>query len=239
MRLSFRAHVAALIFAGTISTARSFLVAPLASRQSIGCRTIAGRQHQISPALTSLKMNKALQRPGEANSDAKTVALIGGGIAGLACARRLKELGLAPTVFDTGKHAVGGRVSSRVLSFEDKTTKKTVSTKVDHSTQFFTATDDRFRQLVGWLEAQGAVKEWKGPVGILENGSFSALDDSEEKRWVGRGGIDAVPKALAQDLRTIVDCWVAVVERQDNGKWRLFKVARPVPARSLAIDVQD
>ena len=60
------------------------------------------------PALLSLSMNKALQRPGQASADAKTIAIIGGGISGLVCARRLKELGLSPTVFDTGKRGVGG-----------------------------------------------------------------------------------------------------------------------------------
>ena len=32
------------------------------------------------PALLSLSMNKALQRPGQASADAKTIAIIGGGI---------------------------------------------------------------------------------------------------------------------------------------------------------------
>ena len=44
-----------------------------------------------------------------------SVGVIGGGVAGLMCATRLQELGLAPIVFDTGKHAVGGRASSRRL----------------------------------------------------------------------------------------------------------------------------
>jgi predicted NAD/FAD-dependent oxidoreductase len=171
----------------------------------------------------SLNMNKALQRPGQACSEAKSVALIGGGISGLVCAQRLKELGLNPTVFDTGKRAVGGRVSSRTLSFEPKGAKKPLRVPVDHSTQFFTATDERFIKLVHSLQASGAVAEWKGPVGSLDNGKFTPLDDSL-KRWVGRGGMDAVPKALAKDLRTVIDCWVAVVDRQEEtGKWRLFK----------------
>ena len=43
----------------------------------------------------------------------RSVAVIGGGISGLSCAVRLAELGYSPTVFDTGRKAVGGRCSSR------------------------------------------------------------------------------------------------------------------------------
>jgi predicted NAD/FAD-dependent oxidoreductase len=199
---------------GLALTASGFLQKPLGGSSTVTRRTL------------SLMMNKALQRPGQAGSNGPSVALIGGGIAGLACARRLKELGLSPTVFDTGKHAVGGRVSSRVMKVEqkgEKGAKKAVQVKVDHSTQFFTATDERFAPLMGYLEKERAITEWKGPVGSLENGKFSSLD-KPERMWVGRGGIDAIPKALAKDLRTVIDCWVAVVERQESsGKWRLFK----------------
>ena len=199
----------------TVRTTRGFATGVLLASSS-------SRSARDRGAVTSLAMSKALQRPGQP-SDAPKVALIGGGISGLACARRLKELGLSPTVFDTGKHAVGGRVSSRVLKVQRKDTKKALQVKVDHSTQFFTATDERFRKMLSALEAQGACREWKGPVGVVENGKFAALEQSE-KMWVGRGGIDAVPKAMAKDLRTVIDCWVAVVERQeDSGKWRLFK----------------
>ena len=159
----------------------------------------------------------------QAASDAPSVALIGGGISGLACANRLQELGLQATVFDTGKRAVGGRVSSRVLTVQQEGASKPVHVPVDHSTQFFTATDPRFRELVSQLEERGAVSEWKGPVGTLENGSFTVIE-TPEKKWVGRGSMSAVPKALANDLRVVTDCWVASVERQhDTGKWRLWR----------------
>eukprot|EP00961_Rhodomonas_salina_P091122 1226531-Rhodomonas_salina.1 len=117
--------------------------------------------------LVQLSMNKALARPSSAKGggggDGKRVAIIGGGIAGLVCANRLQQLGFEPFVYDTGKKAVGGRVSSRVLSVPtvgsgDESTKentkgtgntkgkKTSMTqyKVDHSSQFFTADDIRY-----------------------------------------------------------------------------------------------
>ena len=149
-------------------------------------------------------------------------------------------------VFDTGRHAVGGRVSSRALKVEGKGG-KSFEVKVDHSTQFFTATDPRFVELVGCLQKEGAVKEWTGRVGKLEDGKFSELERAE-KMWVGRHGIDAVPRTLAKGLRTVTgmathlrayyhallvfsveiaclldatgflraDTWVAAVERQED-----------------------
>ena len=39
-------------------------------------------------------------------------AVIGGGIAGLACARRLQQLGHEAVVFDTGNHAIFQRLHS-------------------------------------------------------------------------------------------------------------------------------
>ena len=57
-------------------------------------------------------------------------------------------------------------------------------------------------EIVGSLQREGAVKEWTGRVGKLEDGKFSELERAE-KMWVGRHGIDAVPRALAKGLRTV------------------------------------
>jgi predicted NAD/FAD-dependent oxidoreductase len=77
------------------------------------------------------------------------VAVIGGGISGLVCANHLKALGLQPTVYDTGKRGVGGRMSSRTVQVEDCTY------VLDHSTQFFTATDAVFAEMVAEWKAGG------------------------------------------------------------------------------------
>ena len=82
-----------------------------------------------------------------------SVAVIGGGISGLVCANRLKQLGVSRVVcFDTGKRACGGRCSSRVLHVGNSATGGTAADAVqhicDHAAQYFTVTDKRFERLV-------------------------------------------------------------------------------------------
>ena len=54
------------------------------------------------------------------------VGVIGGGLSGLSCASRLQELGVAVTLYDTGKRGPGGRASSRLWR----------NAPVDHAAQF-------------------------------------------------------------------------------------------------------
>ena len=79
-------------------------------------------------------------------SSPSPIAIIGAGVAGVACARRLKELGLAPEVFEKSR-GVGGRLATRRggdgLAF-------------DHGAQFVTARSDAFRRA---LET-AAVSPW-------------------------------------------------------------------------------
>ena len=44
-----------------------------------------------------------------------TTGIIGGGVAGLALAYGLSQHGMKSVVFDTGKHTVGGRCSSKLV----------------------------------------------------------------------------------------------------------------------------
>ena len=64
------------------------------------------------------------------------VAVVGGGISGLVFAQELSSRGILATVFDTGEHACGGRMSTRDAF--DPASGEAYS--FDHSTQYFTAT---------------------------------------------------------------------------------------------------
>jgi photolyase PhrII len=81
----------------------------------------------------------------------RTAAVVGSGLAGLACARVLSDHGVAVTVFDKGRKP-GGRLSTREQD----------GFAFDHGAQFFTARSPTFRRWVaGWAE-RGLVQRWTG-----------------------------------------------------------------------------
>ena len=77
--------------------------------------------------------------------------MIGAGVAGLACARRLTEAGVSVLVYDKGR-GPGGRLSGR----------RTPAGRFDHGAQFMTIRDEGFaRACAGW-RAAGLIAEWTG-----------------------------------------------------------------------------
>ncbi len=98
--------------------------------------------------------------------------VVGGGVAGLACATRLAAGGRAVTLFERS-HRVGGRVSTRVagaLSF-------------NHGAQFASARDGGFAGLMGELRDEGAALPWPA---------------AGAGRWTGAPFMSAIPAAMAR-----------------------------------------
>lgn len=147
-----------------------------------------------------------------------SVAVVGAGIAGLACARTLHDQGLRVRVFDKGR-GPGGRASTR----------REEGRAFDDGAQYFTARDQRFRRYVlSWCE-QGLVAEWRGRVGVLEGGVFVPQDDAPV-RYVGVPGMGRLASHLADDLD--LELGVPVVEASREGdRFRL----RGVDAEDLGV----
>ena len=76
------------------------------------------------------------------------VAIIGAGIAGLACGRRLHDAGFDVRLFDKGRH-LGGRVSTREADV-----------RFDHGAQFLTTKSDEFKPLTDSLRNVGVLRDW-------------------------------------------------------------------------------
>jgi len=129
----------------------------------------------------------------------KSIGVIGGGIAGLACAKRLQDLGVECTVFDTGKRGPGGRASSRV--WRD-------GRPVDHAVQSVAASPgSEFHSWMETLKTNGVVRAWAG-LGTLGDNGFE-LDRSGAPRYVGVGGMGAIADELARGLDIRQDAWVS------------------------------
>jgi len=105
--------------------------------------------HRTLHATSTLQMN------------AFRVAIVGGGVSGSFCALRLSELSqslllntkdyssVQITLFDTGKHAIGGRASSR--SFKSSKSDASNAIVIDHAAQFFTVSNPVFQHYVDRL----------------------------------------------------------------------------------------
>ncbi|MCO5591133.1 hypothetical protein L7F22_045114 [Adiantum nelumboides] len=150
-------------------------------------------------------------------SKSPKVAILGGGMSGLICALTLQEQGIHSTVFDTGKHGLGGRMGTRHISQINGD-----QLVFDHAAQYFTATDPKFKKLVNQWMLEGAVREWKGAVGTLEmGGKFTELLSST--KYIATNGMRMLADHLVskRDLIEVVrPCWISRLN-EFGGMWHL------------------
>jgi len=151
----------------------------------------------------------ASPRAGGPNPRRAHVAVVGAGVAGLACARSLAERGLAVRVFEREAHP-GGRLGSRRLD----------GLSFDHGVQFFTTLDSRFEPVVrGWLSA-GVVVPWAARTKVLAaHGQVEELP--RQFRYVGVPTMQAVADHMARGLDVRFGSDVARLDRR-GGLWTLF-----------------
>lgn len=123
------------------------------------------------------------------------IVIVGAGMAGLACARRLALSGYRPLLIDKGRGA-GGRMASRRVSTACG------ELRFDHGAQYFTAHEPAFQSQVElWTEA-GDVARWTA---------------AGEEAWVGTPAMNAPLKALTRSLDVR---WTTRVTRMERAAER-------------------
>ena len=121
----------------------------------------------------------------------RNIAVIGAGMAGIACARTLLQAGHQVTVFEKGANA-GGRMATRSSPFGS----------FDHGVQYFTVRDARFARALKTVP--GLCKPWSAnAVQVLdEHGRIASADVSrKEAHWVPTPDMGALVKRWAAPLQ--------------------------------------
>jgi len=118
------------------------------------------------------------------------VAIVGAGIAGLACANALAEQGVAVTLFDKAR-GPGGRMSTKRLEQAD----------IDLGAQAFTARDPAFQKaLASWI-ALGHASRWPN-VSYQASPNGWQLHHDSQPRYTGAPKMSALTRHLANTFQT-------------------------------------
>jgi predicted NAD/FAD-dependent oxidoreductase len=175
------------------------------------------------------------------NQRQTSVAIIGGGMAGLSCAHRLLEVepSLDVTVFDTGKYQVGGRCSSRGgvagggYRENDKAYPILSKSTYDHAAQILAVPSisnpvfAAFQQQLDQWQRDKVIVEY--PTGSIcsidgDRGGNVVTPKQNMKAYYGVNGMGSIPFSISQSIPSTTirqDVWVSPSNgvRRKDGQW--------------------
>lgn len=141
------------------------------------------------------------------------IVIIGAGMAGLACARRLAGAGRASLVLDKGR-GIGGRMATRRMALAGG------EVRFDHGAQYVTAKDAGFAALLDGLP--GAVAVWN--------------DGAALPHHVGLPGMSGLPRAMAEGLDVRLGVEVTALRQAGQG-WEVHAGGERLTARKIVVTV--
>lgn len=121
------------------------------------------------------------------------IIVIGSGMTGLSCARRLVDAGAEVTILDKGR-SIGGRLATR---------RTREGWQFDHGAQYVTAHDPGFQAVLQAMHAAGAADVWD--------------DGASEPHMVGVPGMNALAQHLSTGLEVRQDETVLAIGPSGQG----------------------
>ncbi|MEY5100933.1 MAG: hypothetical protein RJA36_3652 [Pseudomonadota bacterium] len=168
--------------------------------------------------MTATQRKQRAVRPAEPAR--QHIAVIGAGMAGVACARTLVQAGHRVSLFDKSR-GWGGRMATRQTEFGG----------FDHGAQYFTVRDPRFERALAIVP--GLAQPWKpSTVRVLDRlgQTMVAAPAPKEVHWVATPGMSALVRAWGSplgdgslDAGVSLNTRVTRIERDalDARKWQL------------------
>ncbi len=133
------------------------------------------------------------------------VAVIGAGLAGLACARVLRKAGCYVELFERDQ-TIAGRMGTLRVGV----------TSFDHGAQYITARSTEFRKYLQELASTGYARTWEPAIANDAEGGGRLLP-----WYVGTPGMSAVVRPLAESVRVNTRRELHTIKRGAKG-WQLW-----------------
>lgn len=174
-----------------------------------------------------------MPRTRTSSSPAERIAVIGAGMAGIACARTLERAGHDVILIERQDRA-GGRMATHDSPFG----------AFDHGAQYFTVRDARFAQAL--TTVPGLCKAWSAStVRVLDaHGRVAAASPpAPEPHWIPAPTMDALAQAWIAPLkaagRVKLGTRVSALTAQRDGRWTLQLNADAAPAADKPEPLSD
>ncbi len=143
------------------------------------------------------------------------MVVVGGGIAGIACARALADAGVVVRVLDRGRR-LGGRMAVRTEQLPSG------AHPVDVGASYFTVRDDRFAAVVDRWQELGLARPWTDTFDLLHAngaggaGGITAATTTGTMRWAATGGLRSLVENLAEGLEVTSAVEVGEINLEDS-----------------------
>jgi predicted NAD/FAD-dependent oxidoreductase len=155
----------------------------------------------------------------------KRVAVIGAGVAGLACARVLRRAGCYVEVFEQDR-IIGGRMATTRVGLHS----------YDHGAQYVTARGQQFQKYISELVDTGYAARWTPKTNTGEGAS------TMHAWYVGTPGMSSILRPLAESVRIHTSRRVHTLHRAEKG-WQLWfedeTSAGPFHAVAIAVPARE